>query len=258
MVSSEHLNIVPPPTNRASRIYCDGIFDLFHFGHAKALEQAKKILPHVYLIVGVCGDEITQMMKGKTVMNEKERYESVRHCRWVDEVVEDAPWIITQEFLDHHKIDYVAHDDIPYKMNNLDDVYKFVKDQKRFIATKRTGGVSTSDLITRIVRDYDEYLRRNLARGVPAKELNISFMKERELFVKDKVRVMKKGLKRTISESEDCIKCNWENTRSEILMLLDKWESKSHEWIMNFTRLFKFNDKEKEDSRANGPKRLKF
>ncbi|KAE8659386.1 Choline-phosphate cytidylyltransferase 2 [Hibiscus syriacus] len=65
-------------------------------------------------------------------MNEAERYESFRHCkyyffllllnifyliahlRWVDEVIPDAPWVIDQEFLDKHKIDYVAHDSLPY------------------------------------------------------------------------------------------------------------------------------------------------
>lgn len=33
--------------------------------------------------------------------------------RWVDEVIPDAPWVINQEFLDKHQIDYVAHDSLP-------------------------------------------------------------------------------------------------------------------------------------------------
>ena len=53
----------------------------------------------------------------------------MRHCRWVDEVVSDAPWVITQEFVDKYQIDYVAHDDDPYVSAGHDDVYQFVKDQ---------------------------------------------------------------------------------------------------------------------------------
>ena len=119
--------IIPPPTDRPIRVYADGIFDLFHYGHARALEQAKKSFSNTILIVGVCSDETTHANKGQSVMKDDERYESVRHCRWVDEVIEDAPWVITKDFLEKHDIDYVAHDAIPYTSGSSSDVYAEVK-----------------------------------------------------------------------------------------------------------------------------------
>jgi choline-phosphate cytidylyltransferase len=205
-----------PPVDRPVRIYCDGIYDLFHFGHAKALEQAKKSFPNVYLMVGVCNDEETHRRKGKTVMTDEERYEAVRHCKWVDQVIPNAPWIVTQEFLDTHEIDYVAHDAEPYQSTESGDVYAFVKAQGRFLPTQRTEGISTSDLITRIVRDYDKFLRRNLERGVSAKDLNISFLKEQ-----------------TIKTQR-----NIEKIRLNLLDHLDLWESQSHHFITDFASLF--------------------
>jgi len=185
--SSPPVELYVVPTHRPVRVYVDGIYDLFHFGHARSLEQAKKLFPDTYLLVGVCNDSLTHKMKGKTVMTDKERYESIRHCRWADEVVEDAPWVVTQEFLDAHKIDFVAHgEDMCFDAEG-NDVYAFVKSSGHFRTIRRTEGISTSDIILRVVKDYDSYVKRNLKRGYTAEDMNVPYLKAKRFQVEEKV-----------------------------------------------------------------------
>lgn len=65
------------------------------------------------VVNSVCSDELTHNFKGFTVMNENERYDAVQHCRYVDEVVRNAPWTLTPEFLAEHRVRNWAHVPIP-------------------------------------------------------------------------------------------------------------------------------------------------
>ena len=57
-----------------------------------------------------------------------------------------------------------------------------------FKETQRTEGISTSDLILRILKDYDDYLWRSLQRGYTAKDMNISRFRATTLKLKHTVQ----------------------------------------------------------------------
>lgn len=67
------------------------------------------------------------------------------------QVVCDAPWEYDEAFLEKHKIDFVAHDDIPYSTEDSEDIYAMIKAKDMFVATERTEGNSRSTRHTHIV-----------------------------------------------------------------------------------------------------------
>ena len=130
-------------TSRKVRVYADGVYDLFNQGHARQLMQAKNLFPNIYLMVGCCNDEIKQQ-KGRNATitlhsNDMERFESIRHFRFVDEVIRNAPWVITDEFLEYHKIDFVTHNETD-ETEDTDELYAHVKAREMFVTTQKTEG----------------------------------------------------------------------------------------------------------------------
>ncbi|KAF7096005.1 hypothetical protein CFC21_098024 [Triticum aestivum] len=75
------------------------------------------------------------------------------------------------------------------------DVYEFVKSIGRFKETKRTDGISTSDIIKRILKDYNQYIMRNLTWGYSRKDLGVSYVKEKQLRVNMGITKLKEKVK---------------------------------------------------------------
>ena len=139
----------PNTPHKPIRIYMDGVFDIIHSGHFNAIRQSKKL--GELLVVGVNSDADVEKSKGPTLMNCKERAALVRACKWVDEVVEDTPYSPTISLLDSLNIDFCAHgDDMPVDANGV-GCYDEIKSNGRLKVFKRTEGISTTEIIGRLL-----------------------------------------------------------------------------------------------------------
>ncbi|KAJ8716047.1 hypothetical protein PYW08_013332 [Mythimna loreyi] len=143
---------------REVRVWCDGCYDMVHFGHANSLRQAKALGD--VLIVGVHTDEEISKHKGPPVFTQEERYKMVRAIKWVDQVVEGAPYVTTLETLDKYQCDFCVHgDDITVTADGI-DTYHLVKKAGRYREVQRTAGVSTTDLVGRMLLLTREHFKR--------------------------------------------------------------------------------------------------
>ena len=131
-----------------TRVYVDAVADLFHVGHIRFFRNARAIADdpdNVELVVGVHSDKTTEDYKRKPVISQEQRYEVVRACRYVDEVIEDAPLIVTPGYLLEHRIDVVVRSN-DIQPDNPQIVQ--VSDKVKWVPYAE--GVSTTGIIERI------------------------------------------------------------------------------------------------------------
>ncbi|CAK8542205.1 unnamed protein product [Lathyrus sativus] len=138
---------------RPIRVYMDGCFDMMHYGHCNALRQARALGDQ--LIVGVVSDDEIIANKGPPVTPLHERLIMVNAVKWVDEVIPEAPYAITEEFMkklfDEYNIDYIIHGDDPCVLPDGTDAYAHAKKAGRYKQIKRTEGVSSTDIVGRML-----------------------------------------------------------------------------------------------------------
>eukprot|EP00397_Hematodinium_sp_SG-2012_P052471 GEMP01062034.1.p1 GENE.GEMP01062034.1~~GEMP01062034.1.p1 ORF type:complete len:395 (+),score=57.17 GEMP01062034.1:162-1346(+) len=149
------------------RGYIDGCFDLMHSGHFNAIRQAKQLCD--VLVVGVHSDtEITQC-KGPPVMHQKERYAILDHLKWVGEIIYNVPYTPSLDTLNQCSVNFCVHgDDMPMDTNGV-GAYDAVRDAGKLKIVKRTEGVSTTDLVTRLLNAESHAADSN---GLPSTRLS--------------------------------------------------------------------------------------
>lgn len=131
----------------------DGAFDMMHYGHVNAFRQGRSM--GTYLVVGVNDDaSITQCKGTPPVMNDAERVAMVKGCKFVDEVVPNVPYVMTDEYLQwmikEYRIDYVVHGDDPCIVDGR-DVYESAQRLGKYRTIPRTEGVSTTEIVGRML-----------------------------------------------------------------------------------------------------------
>jgi cytidyltransferase-like protein len=122
--------------------------DLFHAGHVSLLREARR--HGDWLIVGVLSDETVASYKRRPIMSLAERVAVIESCRYVDEVIEDAPFQVTEEFLAEHDITTVVHGD-DLSPQDAEPVYGAAAAAGKLKYVRRTAGISTTELIQRVL-----------------------------------------------------------------------------------------------------------
>ena len=137
------------------RVYIDGIFDLFHRGHLESLIQAKNVLDNVFLIVGVISDKDAEGYKRLPIINQDDRCAIIKSINIVDEVIEDAPLVITKEFIEKYNIDLVVHgfsNDEDWEKQK--DFFDYLIKENKFKRINYYDKTSTTDIIKKIKDGY--------------------------------------------------------------------------------------------------------
>jgi ethanolamine-phosphate cytidylyltransferase len=128
---------------------CSVGVSLFHLSFWSHPCQAKNICD--ILVVGIHSDQEIAENKSMPVMRQEERYRLLDHIKWIDEILYDVPYSPEIATLERARADFCIHgDDMPVNSQGF-CAYDEMRNAGRLRIIKRTEGVSTTDLIGRLL-----------------------------------------------------------------------------------------------------------
>lgn len=128
--------------------FIDGCFDVFHYGHVHALFQSKQKCKK--LSVATHSDiEILKAKSSPPLFNYEERYNMLKNCKFVDILYEQVPYNTTVDIIESFGCEVFCHGEDGIDKYPLIDI----KNANKLHVYNRTNGISTSDIVSRIL-DY--------------------------------------------------------------------------------------------------------
>ncbi len=88
-------------------VHTDGMLHNFKPSHKVTVIYKLKKLSYITFLFSR-SEEIAKH-KGPPVFTQAERYKMIRATKWVDEIVEGAPYVTTLETLDKYNCDFCVH-----------------------------------------------------------------------------------------------------------------------------------------------------
>ncbi|EYC23659.1 hypothetical protein Y032_0015g2769 [Ancylostoma ceylanicum] len=132
---------------KCENVWVDGSFDIVHFGDVYTLREARKYGKS--LTVGIHSDkEILRHTGNYPVFNEEERYRLVSGLKFVDRVVENAPYHTTVASLDKYNCDFCVVEESASHDKRSEEVRR----AGRSVVAKQPFEVSSKDIIERTLR----------------------------------------------------------------------------------------------------------
>ena len=95
---------------------------------------------------------------------------AVDACRWSTLSIPYAPYVTSLPWISHYGCNFVVHGDDITSDSSGQDCYRFVKAADRFVVVKRTPGISTTDLVGRMLLCTKGHFIRSLNRMLQGDE----------------------------------------------------------------------------------------